>query len=64
MSWTPQRLDQLGCISRGRSRHRPHDAAHLYTEDDVRTRADAVYVHVFRVYPTVPSPSYADGVAG
>jgi type I restriction enzyme S subunit len=30
MSWTPQRLNQLGYLSRGRSRHRPRDAAHLY----------------------------------
>jgi type I restriction enzyme S subunit len=30
MSWSPQRLDQLGYLSRGRSRHRPRDAAHLY----------------------------------
>jgi type I restriction enzyme S subunit len=30
MSWMPQRLDQLGYLSRGRSRHRPRDAAHLY----------------------------------
>lgn len=30
MSWKPQRLDQLGSLSRGRSRHRPRDAAHLY----------------------------------
>jgi type I restriction enzyme S subunit len=30
MTWTPQRLDQLGYLSRGRSRHRPRDAAHLY----------------------------------
>jgi type I restriction enzyme S subunit len=30
MSWTPQRLDQLGYLSRGRSRHRPRDAAHLF----------------------------------
>ena len=30
MSWTPQRLDHLGSLSRGRSRHRPRDAAHLY----------------------------------
>ncbi|MDP9177065.1 MAG: restriction endonuclease subunit S, partial [Gemmatimonadota bacterium] len=30
MSWTPQRLDKLGKLSRGRSRHRPRDAAHLY----------------------------------
>jgi type I restriction enzyme S subunit len=30
MTWTPQRLDQLGYLSRGRSRHRPRDAVHLY----------------------------------
>jgi type I restriction enzyme S subunit len=30
MTWVPQRLDQLGTVSRGRSRHRPRDAAHLY----------------------------------
>ncbi len=30
MSWAPRRLDQLGYVSRGRSRHRPRDAAHLY----------------------------------
>jgi type I restriction enzyme, S subunit len=30
MSWTLRRLNQLGYLSRGRSRHRPRDAAHLY----------------------------------
>jgi type I restriction enzyme S subunit len=30
MSWQPKRLDELGTVSRGRSRHRPRDAAHLY----------------------------------
>ena len=30
MRWSPHRLDQLGSLSRGRSRHRPRDAAHLY----------------------------------
>lgn len=30
MKWFPRRLDQLGHVSRGRSRHRPRDAAHLY----------------------------------
>jgi len=29
-----------------------------YTEDDVQAKADEVYGHVFRVYPTVPSPYY------
>lgn len=30
MSWSPFPLDKLGTVSRGRSRHRPRDAAHLY----------------------------------
>ena len=30
-----------------------------YTELDVRLKAQEVYVHVFRAYPTVPSPYYA-----
>ena len=30
-----------------------------YTEDDVRTKTDEVFRHVFRVYPTIPSPIYA-----
>ena len=30
MSWKPQRLDQLGQVSRGKSKHRPRDALHLY----------------------------------
>ena len=30
MSWTPRRLDEFGHLSRGRSRHRPRDAPHLY----------------------------------
>ena len=30
-----------------------------YTEADVQTRADEVYYHVYRVYPTLPSPFYA-----
>ena len=30
MKWTPRTLDELGYVSRGRSRHRPRDAAHLY----------------------------------
>ncbi len=35
----------------------------LYTEDDVQVKADDVYRHVFRVYPTLPSPYYADQAA-
>jgi len=30
-----------------------------YSEEDVRDRTEAVFVHVFRAYPTVPSPCYA-----
>ncbi len=30
MTWQPRSLDELGFVSRGRSRHRPRDAAHLY----------------------------------
>ena len=30
MMWTPRTLDELGYVSRGRSRHRPRDAEHLY----------------------------------
>jgi type I restriction enzyme S subunit len=30
MKWATRQLDQLGLVSRGRSRHRPRDAAHLY----------------------------------
>jgi type I restriction enzyme R subunit len=35
----------------------------MYTEDEVMERADAVYQHVFRVYPTVPSPYYSINAA-
>ena len=30
MEWTSRTLDELGYVSRGRSRHRPRDATHLY----------------------------------
>jgi len=30
-----------------------------YSEADVQDRAEAVFVHVYRAYPTVPSPCYA-----
>ena len=30
MSWTEKTLDELGFVSRGKSRHRPRDAVHLY----------------------------------
>jgi type I restriction enzyme R subunit len=30
-----------------------------YNEDEVNDKAEAVFVHVFRAYPTVPSPYYA-----
>jgi type I restriction enzyme R subunit len=31
-----------------------------YTEDDVQSKTDEVFPHVYRVYPTIPSPFYAD----
>ncbi|MEN6428063.1 MAG: type I restriction endonuclease subunit R [Phycisphaerales bacterium] len=31
-----------------------------YAEDEVQTRADEVYRHVFRVYPKLPSPYYPE----
>ncbi len=34
-----------------------------YSEADVRDRSDAVFLHVFRAYPTVPSPYYASMAA-
>ncbi len=30
----------------------------IYSEEDVRDKTEAVFVHVFRAYPTVPSPYY------
>jgi len=30
-----------------------------YSEEDVRDKTEAVFMHVFRAYPTVPSPYYA-----
>jgi type I restriction enzyme S subunit len=32
-NWSEKTLDELGYVSRGRSRHRPRDAAHLYGGD-------------------------------
>lgn len=34
-----------------------------YTEDDVQARADDVYRHVYRAYPTLPSPFYEKSAA-
>jgi len=34
-----------------------------YTEGDVQVKADDVYRHVYRVYPTLPSPYYSTGAA-
>lgn len=31
-----------------------------YTDDDVNTIFEEVFRHVYRVYPTVPSPYYAE----
>lgn len=34
-----------------------------YTEDDVEARADDVYRHIYRAYPTLPSPFYEESAA-
>jgi len=34
----------------------------LYTQDDVEKKAQDVFYHVFRVYPTIPSPYYSSNV--
>ena len=34
-----------------------------YDEDEVQNRAEEVYRHVYRVYPTLPSPYYETGSA-
>lgn len=34
-----------------------------YSETDIRDRSEAVFLHVFRAYPTVPSPYYASMAA-
>ncbi len=34
-----------------------------YNDNEVQTRAEDVYRHVYRVYPTIPSPYYATGFA-
>lgn len=31
----------------------------LYTEDEVKIKAEDVFTHVYRVYPTIPSPFYS-----
>jgi len=33
--------------------------APVYSEDDVKTKTEEVFRHIYRVYPTVPSPLYA-----
>lgn len=30
MKWTEKSLDEVGYVGRGKSKHRPRDAAHLY----------------------------------
>ncbi len=36
--------------------------ASVYSDDEVVTKSDDVFRHVFRVYPTLPSPYYHSGV--
>jgi type I restriction enzyme, R subunit len=33
-----------------------------YTEEEIKTKSTAVYTHILRAYPTVPSPYYASAV--
>ena len=35
----------------------------LYTEEEVTEKADEIFRHVYRVYPTVPSPYYENAAA-
>jgi type I restriction enzyme R subunit len=35
----------------------------FYSVDDVQTKSDEVFRHIYRVYPAIPSPVYADVVA-
>ena len=37
--------------------------AGAYSDEDVAARSEAVFTHVFRAYPTVPSPFYDDAAA-
>ena len=37
--------------------------AGAYSDDDVTARSDAVFAHVYRAYPAVPSPFYDDVTA-
>ena len=37
--------------------------AEQYTKEDVQTKTEAVFCHVFRAYPTVPSPHYESRAA-
>ena len=34
-----------------------------YTEEDVNEKAEEVFRHVYRAYPTLPSPFYSSPVA-
>ena len=37
--------------------------ADAYSEDDVTATSEAVFEHIYRAYPTVPSPYYASTAA-
>jgi len=42
---------------------RPDRTPDDYTDPEVDARSEAVFRHVFRVYPTVPSPYYQTDAA-
>jgi type I restriction enzyme, R subunit len=35
----------------------------FYTEEEVKERAEEIFRHVYRAYPTIPSPFYEKTVA-
>ena len=46
-----------------KSLQKDREQADNYGEDEVQNRADDVYRHVYRVYPTLSSPYYETGAA-
>ena len=50
---------EIGRVQRVSPKASFHDRpAGGYSEDEVKAKSDDVFRHVFRVYPTVPSPYY------
>ncbi len=47
---------QTGCFTNFNATRSPFSWLEHLTEEDVPDRTEAVFLHVFRAYPTVPSP--------